>query len=93
MKKGLSLEQKIHEYCYHNFSHNYLILFVISGATMKPISHQVKVQNRSYLMKKYIYVYAYVFSGYSNTSRLFKKYSMKIQIYQTKTCITQWMQS
>lgn len=54
MKKGLSLEQKIHEYCYHNFSHNYLILFVISGATMKPISHQVKVQNRSYLMKKYI---------------------------------------
>lgn len=37
--EGLSLEQKIHEYSYHNFIHNYLILFVILRAKIKPISH------------------------------------------------------
>lgn len=35
-------------------AHIYLFLFVISGATVKPISHQVKAQHLSYLMKKYI---------------------------------------
>lgn len=28
-----------------------------------------------------------MFPGYSNTSHLLKKYSMKIQIYQTKTTV------
>lgn len=37
--EGLSLGQKIHEYSYHNFAHNYLILFVISRAKIKSISH------------------------------------------------------